>query len=57
MFDMIVGSETGAIIATSLVVPEEKGSKVNKYFADEAVKFFETNLDKLYIDSKFSAGM
>lgn len=57
MFDMIVGSETGAIIATTLVVPESKGSTVNKFYANKAVKFFEDNLDALYVDSKFSAGM
>jgi len=57
MFDMIAGSETGAIIAASLVVPEESGSKLNKFYGDTAVKFFEDNIDKLYVDSKFSAGM
>lgn len=57
MFDMIVGSETGAIIAASLVVPDASGSKVNKYNASRAVEFFETNVDKLYVDSKFSGGM
>lgn len=57
MFDMIVGSETGAIIAASLVVPDAAGSKVNKYNASRAVEFFETNVDKLYVDSKFSGGM
>ena len=57
LFDMIVGSETGAIIATTLVVPKEKGSTVNKYDASKAVEFFEKNLDKLYVDSKFSGGM
>ena len=57
MFDMIAGSETGAIIAASLVVPEESGSKLNKFYGDTAVKYFEDNIDKLYVDSKFSAGM
>jgi len=55
MFDMIVGSETGAIIATSLVVPKEKGSKINKFYGDEAVKFFKKNIDTLYIDTKMTA--
>lgn len=57
MFDMIVGSETGAIIATTLVVPDKKGSTLNKFYANRTVEFFEKNIDKLYIDSKFSAGM
>ena len=57
MFDMIVGSETGAIIATSLVVPKEKGSKLNKYYGDEAVKFFQDNIDTLYIDTKMTGAM
>jgi hypothetical protein len=56
MFDMIVGSETGAIIATTLVVPEEKGSKVSKFYGDKAVKFFEDNIDVLYVDTKMTAG-
>lgn len=54
MFDMIVGSETGAIIATSLVVPTAKGSTVNKHYGDVAVKWFEKNLDQLYIDTKMT---
>lgn len=57
MFDMIVGSETGAIIATSLVVPKEKGSTINRFYGDESVKFFKKNIDTLYIDTKMTAGM
>lgn len=34
MFDMIVGSETGAIIATTLVVPDAADPKLNKYWGN-----------------------
>jgi len=48
---MIAGSETGAIIAATLVTPKEPGSSEPKYTAARAVKFFEDNIDVLYIDS------
>jgi len=38
-----------------LVVPKEKGSKINKFYGDEAVKFFKKNIDTLYIDTKMTA--
>ena len=50
LFDMISGSETGAIIATSLVIPQDDDPTKNKYFSTEAVKFFNKNLDILYKD-------
>ena len=59
LFDMIAGSETGAIIASTLVVPHDDPSskQKNKYFANKAVEFFMENTDTLYIDSATSAGL
>jgi len=52
MFDLIAGSETGAIIATTLVLPNpdypDSSSQKNKYFADTAVTWFANNTDTLY---------
>lgn len=55
MFDMISGSETGAIIAATLISPKSKGDVSkgdlkNKYWATKAVSFFKENVDLLYID-------
>lgn len=55
LFDMISGSETGAIIATSLVLPKtdkaDRDPRNNKFFANKAVEWFETNVDTLYRDA------
>ena len=44
LFDMISGSETGALIASFLVVPndnaETKDIQANKFFAENATDFF-----------------
>lgn len=59
LFDLISGSETGAIIATTINLPNKdaaslaKGQK-NQFFADKAVSFFENNVDTLYRDSQMS---
>lgn len=49
LFDMVAGSETGAIIATNLVLPNDdadtKAEQKNKYFADHSVAFFKENAD------------
>ena len=54
IFDMISGSETGAIIASSLVLPNDdpETNKIqpNKYFAGEASKFFYKYSSELYVD-------
>ena len=57
LFDMISGSETGAIIAATLVSPLEKNEKSsdglkNKYWATKAASFFKENVDLLYVDTK-----
>ena len=61
LFDMIAGSETGGIIASSLVLPcptgdktcesnpEVNGKKV-RYFATTALDWFSENVDELYVD-------
>lgn len=56
LFDMVAGSETGAIIASSLVVknenPKTKSIQENANFADKSVNWFEKNVDILYHDNK-----
>ena len=58
LFDMISGSETGAIIAATLVTPKAKGhagevnGQKNKYWATRAASFFKENVDLLYVDQK-----
>ena len=48
LFDMISGSESGAIIGSSLMIPNEdktqdsKGNiQINKYFANKTAEFYE----------------
>jgi len=52
LFDLISGSESSAIIATSLVVPNDdvRSDQKNKFFADTALEFFEKKVDYLYKD-------
>ena len=44
LFDMIAGSETGAIIGASLVIPNDdsatSATQKNKYFATKSLAFF-----------------
>ena len=55
LFDMISGSETGAIIATTISLPNKdpktKATQKNLFFADRAVQFFRNHVDTLYRDS------
>jgi len=55
LFDMIAGSETGAIIASSLVIPNDdpdtKDAQKNKYFATTSLDFFDQHVDTLYHDA------
>jgi len=37
LFDMIAGSESGAIIAASLAIPDENDPTKAKYFAKESL--------------------
>ena len=58
LFDFIAGSETGGIIASSLVIPNDdsatNATQKNKYFATKAVDFFEKNVDVIWQDKKVS---
>ena len=55
LFDMIAGSETGAIIASTLVVKNDDSATMdvqpNKYFARNSMEYFVNNVDFLYKDS------
>lgn len=53
LFDMIAGSETGAIIGATLVLKNDAGNytkQKNKFFAERAVQFFTDHGDSLYAD-------
>ena len=52
LFDMIGGSETGAIIAASLAIPDENNPTMAKNLAKVSLKWFEDNGDILYHDQK-----
>lgn len=56
MFDMIAGSETGAIIASSLSIKNTNSSldRRNAHYADTALQFFKENADTLYRDAYMS---
>lgn len=48
LFDMIAGAETGAIIAATLVIPNDdpqtQATQINKYWAEQTSDFFwDTN--------------
>ena len=52
LFDAIAGSETGAIIATTLMVPENVNDtstpKKAKFFANKTVNFFNQHQTDIY---------
>ena len=56
LFDMIAGSETGAIIASSLLLknddPVTMATQPNKFFANKSMEYFVNNVDILYKDSQ-----
>jgi len=58
LFDMFAGSETGAILATSLVIPntdttQANGGQENMYFADHLMNlWFLPTVDTLYHNSQ-----
>ena len=55
LFDMIAGSETGAIIASSLVLPNTNATtssiQKNEYFADTSKQWFKDHVDTMYHDT------
>lgn len=56
LFDIIAGSETGAIIAATLVIPnddpETKDTIKYKYDSRKAIEFFDDYVDVIYTDYK-----
>lgn len=56
LFDMVTGSETGAIIASTLVMPNDdtKSDQKNKYFASTASQWFRDNQHSLYQNAEIS---
>lgn len=56
LFDMIAGSETGALIASSLVVPNldpaTNATQINKFWANDTSEYFKINAASLYVDQK-----
>ena len=58
LFDLISGSETGAIIAASLNIPTDDKTKkdvhgnvqINKFFANKTSDLFRVNAQNLYKD-------
>lgn len=56
LFDMVAGSETGAIIAGILAEPKEAGSTKAKHTAAKAVEYFTDNTDTFYRNSELGAG-
>jgi len=57
LFDMIAGSETGAIIAATLAQAKDGSSTEPKYYVETAGKFFKDNVDTLYADGELQAGV
>lgn len=59
MFDMVAGSETGAIIAASIATKNKNATltRKNALYADTALKFFEEYGDVLYRDAYLSSGV
>jgi len=53
LFDMLAGSETGAIIASTLVVPtDDPNAKLkNKHWSTKSNSFFKENVDVMYQES------
>lgn len=56
LFDMVAGSETGAIIAAILAQPKETGSTEAKYNASRAVEYFRDNTNEYYRNSELAPG-
>ena len=56
LFDMVAGSETGAIIAAVLAQPKSGSATEAKNNASMAVEYFKTNTNSLYRNSRLGAG-
>ena len=62
LFDYISGSDTGAIIAGSLLLKNTDTATLaegqnNKYWANESVKWFEDNVEVLYRDARMPVAL
>jgi hypothetical protein len=57
-FDMIAGSESGAILASTLVIKNDNENsssiQANKFFADKVVDFYENQMNNIYKDNELS---
>ena len=56
LFDIIAGTETGAIIGSSLVIPgnNTKDEYLVRNFADASKNFFEEYSSELYVSQKLN---
>lgn len=56
LFDMIAGSETGAMIGSALVVPNldpaTNKTQINKFWASDLSEYFKNNASHLYVDQQ-----
>lgn len=43
LFDLVAGTSTGSLLATTVVLPESKENRVNKYWADDAISIYVNN--------------
>ena len=52
LFDLFAGSESGAILASTLAIKNKNSSiQANEYFADKVVKFYESEMNIIYKDN------
>ena len=54
LFDLIAGTETGAIIGGSLVIPSDTSPKTDEddfvmFYANHSREFYENNVYKLFV--------
>ena len=42
VFDMVAGTSTGSLLATSIVIPAVDNKTVNRYYSDDAIKIYTT---------------
>lgn len=42
IFDMVAGTSTGSLLATSVVIPEVNNLTTNRYYADDAIEIYTT---------------
>ena len=57
LVDFLTGNSVGAIIAATLLVPKEKGSREPKYTAAKVYDFFKANVELLFPQNGWFAGL